>query len=253
MGYSLQKASIWKRFAAWILDGILVCILATGFAFLLSGMLEFDSYTQKVNVGYEKYESQFGISFDISYEEYQSLPEESRKYFDDAYNALIADENVMHAYNMVINLTMVIATAGILLSVLVWEFGVPLLLGNGQTVGKKVFGLCLIRNDGVRVNSFQLLARTLLGKYTVETMIPVFVLLMIYWGTAGLLGITILFILVIAQFVCFCVTRTNSAIHDLMAGTVVTDMSSQMIFRSTEELVAYQKRVAAEQAARQTY
>jgi len=49
------------------------------------------------------------------------------------------------------------------------------------------------------------------------------------------------------------VTRNNSAIHDLLAGTVVVDMSSQTIFRSTEELIAYKKRVAAERAARQVY
>lgn len=48
-------------------------------------------------------------------------------------------------------------------------------------------------------------------------------------------------------------TRTNSALHDLLAGTVVVDIGSQMVFRTTEDLIAYQKKVAAERAARQTY
>ena len=48
-------------------------------------------------------------------------------------------------------------------------------------------------------------------------------------------------------------TRTNSAIHDLLAGTVVVDKTSQTIFRTTEDLIAFKKQAAAEQAARQAY
>ena len=42
-------------------------------------------------------------------------------------------------------------------------------------------------------------------------------------------------------------------IHDLLAGTVVVDVSSQMIFRTTDDLIAYKKKIAAEQSARQVY
>lgn len=253
MVYSLQKAGIWKRIAAWILDGILVCILATGFVFLLSGLLGYDNYSRTLDEGYEKYEKQYGVSFDISYDDYEALSEDARRYFDTAYNALINDKDVMHAYNMVINLTMVMATVGILLSILVWEFIVPLFLQNGQSIGKKIFGICVIRSDGVRLNNLQLLTRALLGKFTVETMIPVFAVLMLYLGTGGLVSLVILLILLVGQLACLGITRSNAAIHDLMAGTVVVDMSSQMIFQTTEDLIAYQKQVAAEKAARQTY
>ena len=158
----------------------------------------------------------------------------------------------MYAYNMVINLTLIIVTIGILLSMLVLEFAVPLFLGNGQTLGKKMFGICLMRTDGVRINSLQLLTRTLLGKYTVETMIPVFTVLMLYLRGAAA-GIVILGALAIAQLVCLCVTRTNSALHDLMAGTVAVDKLSQQIFESKTQLIEHQKKLAAEKAARQTY
>ncbi len=253
MVFSLQKAGIWKRTAAWILDGILVCILATGFAFLLSSLLDYDGYNRTLQEGYDRYEAQYGVSFETTQEEYQALSESDRKQLDAAYEALTGDETVMHAYNMVLSLTLVMATVGILLSVLVLEFFVPLLLKNGQTVGKKVFGIGLIRSDGVAVNNLQLLTRTVLGKFTVETMIPLFALLMIYLGIGALTGLLILGAVVIGQLICLCATRTNAAIHDLMAGTVAVDMSSQMIFHTTDDLIAHQKRVAAEQAARQTY
>ena len=53
--------------------------------------------------------------------------------------------------------------------------------------------------------------------------------------------------------ICLCVSKTNALLHDQMAGTAVVDINSQRIFRSTEDLIAYQKQVAAERAARQTY
>ena len=84
-------------------------------------------------------------------------------------------------------------------------------------------------------------------------MIPVYMLLMLFWGTIDLTGTAIILALLLGQALCMGLTRNNAAIHDLLAGTVVVDMSSQTIFRSTEDLIAYQKQVAAERAARQTY
>lgn len=250
MEHALQKASLGKRIAAGILDGILICILATGFAFLLSVLLGYDGYYQTLTDGYSRYETQYGVSFDIPREELSDADREKR---DAAYKALSQDEEVIQAYNVVLNLTLVIASVAILLSVLAWEFAVPLLLHNGQTVGKKVFSLGLVRVDGVQVTNLQLMVRALLGKFAVEIMIPVFVILMVFWGISGLIGPIVLLALLVAQAICLCVSKTNALLHDQMAGTAVVDISSQRIFRSTEDLIAYQKQVAAERAARQTY
>lgn len=120
-------------------------------------------------------------------------------------------------------------------------------------MGKKIFSLCLVRNDGVKLNNMQLFTRTVLGKFTIETMLPVYILILIFWGTLGLTGTAVLFALLCAELLCVALTRTNSAIHDLLAGTVVVDITSQMIFRTTEDLIAFKKQVAADQAARKPY
>ena len=253
MVYDLQKAGLWKRIAAWMFDSILMGILAVGFAFLLSLLLGYDAHSDTLDAAYDRYEQAYGITFDITREEYLSMGQAQQDHYDAAYDALIADEEVVHAYNMVLNLTLVMITGGILLSMLVLEYAVPLWLGNGQTLGKKIFSLCVIRTDGVKMNNMQLFVRTILGKFTVETMIPVYILLMLFWGTLDLTGTLMLLALGIAQCVILAVTRTNSLIHDLLAGTAVADYSSQMIFRSTEDLIAYQKKIAAERAARQPY
>lgn len=253
MNTDLQKAGLWKRAAAWLLDAILVSILAVGIGFLLSSLLGYDSYNNTLEEAYARYEAAYGITFDISQEAYLGLSQGEREAYDAAYGALIADEDAMHAYQMVMNLTLVVLSLGMLLTLLLLEFAVPLLLGNGQTVGKKIFGLGLMHIDGIRVSRTQLFARALLGKYTIETMIPLYVLLMLFWGTMGILGGAILLILAVVQVVLVAVTRRNSAIHDLLANTVVVDLSGQWIFDSREDLLEAQKKRAAERAEKEAY
>ena len=253
MNLDLQKANMWKRISAALFDFITLGILAVGLAFLLSGLLGYDNFNNQVSAAYAEYEQQYGVSFELTQEEYQELTPEQLQRYEEAYGALIADEQAMYAYNMVIHMTLAITAISILLGYLLTEFTVPLLLGNGQTLGKKIFGICLMRTDGIQIQPALLFIRTILGKYTVETMIPVFLVMMIFFGTLGLLGTAMLAILLITQIALMCVTSTNSLIHDLLAKTVVVDMESQMIFRSSADLIAYQKRVAAEQAAKSKY
>lgn len=253
MNYELQKGGMWKRIAAWMFDFILLSVLVVGFAYLIAIAFGYDGYSNTLNEAYARYETEYGVVFDITQEAYETMNEAQRQNYDAAYAALIADQDAMFAYNMMMNLTLVITTGGLLLGMMLWEFVIPIWLGNGQTLGKKIFGLCLVRNDGVKINTMQLFVRTLLGKFTIETMIPVYMLLMLFWGTIDFTGTAVILALLLGQVLCVGMTRTNAAIHDLLAGTVVVDMSSQTIFRSTEDLIAYQKRVAAERAARQTY
>ena len=253
MVYDLQKAGLWKRIAAWMFDAILTGILAVGFALLLSTLLSYDGYSQSVEAAYAKYEQEYGVTFDVTQEDYLAMSEAERQAYDEAYQALITDDGLLYNYNMTMNLTMIITSVGILLAVLLWEFLIPLWLGNGQTLGKKIFSLCLVRNDGVKVNAMQLFTRSVLGKFTIEIMVPVCILLMLYWGITGLPGTLCLLVLGAAQMICLIVSQNNCAIHDLLAGTAVVDITSQMIFRSTEELIAFKKRVAADQANKQPY
>lgn len=246
----LQKANLWKRTAAWLFDSILVSILVVAIAFALSAALQYDRYSDGVSDAYARYETEYGVSFQVTQEEYLGWTEEKRQTYDTAYEALIADEGAMHDYNMVVNLSMVIASVSILLAVTALEFVVPLCLKNGQTLGKKIFGLCLIRTDCVQVNPLQLFTRTILGKVTIETMIPVYILLMLFWGLTDLTGTLILLALAAGQLICLAVTHQNAAIHDLLAGTAVADLPSQMIFASTEDRIEFQKKVHAEWAAR---
>lgn len=249
----LQKASVMKRVAAWLLDTILVCVLTVGFMVLLSAVFRYDSHYAALQDGYDRYEQQYGVTLQITQEQYDAMTEAQRENYDAAYSALIEDEEVVGTYNLVLSLSLVIATVSILLAVMTMEFVVPLILKNGQTVGKKAFSIGLMRVDGVRVTPLQLFVRSLLGKYTVETMIPVFILMMFFWNAMDMTGTVILAGLLVVELICVIVNPHNALIHDLMAGTVAVDISSQKIFGSTDELIEYTKRLAAERAKRQDY
>ena len=253
MDLDVQRASLWKRIAAWVFDSILVAVLAVGIGALLSAVFGYDGYSTRLDEIYAAYEAEYGVVFSVTPEEYESMTDEERQNYSTAYDALIKDEETIYVYNMVMNLSLVITTLGILLAVVALEFIVPLLFGNGQTLGKKIFGICLMRGDCVKINTMQLFVRSVLGKFTVETMIPVYVAMMIFWGAMGSTGTMILlgFLLLQAALVLF--TRERTAIHDMLAGTVAVDFSSQKIFATLDDLIEYRKKAAAEQSARQAY
>ena len=253
MIYDIQKASITKRLSAWLLDTILLLVLIAGMAGVVSGVTGYDGFNSKLENYYSSYEQEYGITFNITQEEYESLTPEKKEAYDNAYQALISNEDVLYVYNMLISLTLVIVTVSILASYLVLEFAVPIWLKNGQTVGKKVFGIGVIRTSGVRINNVCLFIRTVLGKFTVETMIPVLVFIMLMFNMVGLIGTALVFCIFAAQLALVIATPTNSLIHDKLADTVTVDLGSQLIFDTEEDLLDYKKRVSAEKAARESY
>ena len=253
MIFDLQKANMWKRISAFLFDFILLVVAVAGFAFVLSAVLGFDKHNTALNDAYAKYETEYGVVFNISQEEFIQQSEAEQQAWNDAYQALIKDQEAMYSYNMVINLTLVISTLAVLFAYLVLEFFVPLKFENGQTLGKKIFGVAVMRVDGVKVTAPLLFIRTILGKFTIETMIPVLICIMIFFNTIGIVGMLILGLILLLQIILMISTHTNSCIHDVLAKTVTVDMQSQLIFDTEEEMIAYKNKVHAERVARQTY
>ena len=251
--FDLQKANIGKRISALLCDIIILCILAVGFSFFMSWVTNYDQYNADLSASYAKYEQEFGVKFEITAEEYEAKTPEEKAQYDAAFEALSKDKDAIYNYNMVINLTLVILSVSILVSYICAEFLIPMWLGHGRTAGKKVFGLAVMRVDGVKMNNLQLFARTFVGKYAIQTMIPVYIMVMIYNNAIGIVGPIVLIGLLALNLVSFFVSKNRSGIHDVFAGTVVVDYSSQMIFATEEELIEYKKKLAAERAERSPY
>lgn len=253
MNFDIQKGSMWKRISAFLFDIILIGILAVGVAYLISLAVNYDSYSVKLEQIYDKYEQTYDINLDITEEEYNKLTPEQTEVYKQAYEALNADTEALGVYTVVVNLTILICSLSLLVAYIILEFILPIVFKNGQTLGKKIFGLAVMRADGVKISPLILFVRTILGKYTVETMIPVMILLMIFFNSLGLLGTIILALILLLQIIVITVTKNNSLIHDLLAQTVVVDMSSQRIFGSKDEMINYQKELAQIEAQNKQY
>ena len=253
MIYDLQRASMWKRISAWLLDAILLCIIATLMAFVLAAVTNYDGYSEQLDARYTYFEEQYGVSRSLTQDQVDAMSDEERANLTAASDAIAADEEALYAYNMRLQLIIIMTSFGILLGYVVLEFAVPMVLGNGQTIGKKVFSLGVMQQNGVRVNGVCMFIRTVLGKYAIETMIPVMMVLMLFFCTIGTVGWIIVGAIGIVQVALLITTRERCMIHDKLANTVTVDLPSQMIFKTQEDLIAYKEKVAAEKAANQVY
>ena len=249
MIYDLQRASMWKRVSAFLFDAILLGIVAVLFGFVLSNLTGYDNYNRALDGAYARYGEEYGVNFQLSLSEYDAMTAQQRETLNTAYAALGADKEAMHAYGMVISLTLLITSLGILLGFVLMELAIPLKLGNGQTLGKKIFGIGLMQQDGVKVNGRVMFVRTILGKYTIETMVPVLILLMIWFGILGLVGTLVLAGILLVQAGMLLFTRKRLLIHDALACTVAVDVASQLIFPDRETMIAYKEKIHAEKAA----
>jgi len=253
MTFDLQKASVWKRASAFLFDIILLSILVVLFAFLLSWVTGYDGYSETYYAKLTECEKTYGTSFGYTEEQFHELSNEEQNSYMNAYNALVEDGDAMYAYRMMVNLIMLITSISVFLGYLVLEFILPIVFKEGRTLGKKIFGIAVMRTNGVRMNKISLFIRTFLGKYAIETMIPVLIVTMVLFNSIGIMGPIVVGLIFILEAILMIATKTNSMIHDLLADTVVVDYASQMIYESEEALIDAKRKAAYEKATKANY
>lgn len=249
----IQRASIAKRISAGLLDVIAVSIIATLCAWLISLAVDYDGWNKKLEDSYSRYESQYGVTFRITEEEYNNKSSSDKENYDNAYKALVEDSEAMKAYSMVTNLMILTVSLGLFIAVLIWEFIVPLFLKDGRTVGSLIFGIAVMRSNGVRISHISLFIRAILGKYAIETMISVYIIMMIFMNTIGIVGPLVICGILLMQLILIISTKNNQLIHCILSDTVVVDYGSQRIFDSQEDLLEHKKREARDRAERNPY
>ena len=239
--------------SAYLFDIIILAIVSIGAASALSAAFGYDGYSEKMTQYYEQYEEQYGVDFDISAEDFEKLTEEEKNKYHEADDAMNNDGEVIKAYRMMFNLSILIVSLGLFIGFFILEFIIPAFLGNGQTLGKKIFGVAVMRTNSVKITTPILFIRAILGKYTIETMVPAFLLFMIFFGVLGFVGMLVIFAILLLNLILVFATRTSSTIHDLLSDSVVVDMASQRIFDSYDSMIEYKKKLHAEAVAKEDY
>jgi uncharacterized RDD family membrane protein YckC len=251
MEYDFQRASFMKRLPAWLLDIILLITVTTGFLLAWSYVFDTTPHIEELSGIIEQYEEQYGGQLSISVEDYEKMTDEEKleaeKISQQIDQALNENPQALKLLERIASSLFAMVSLSILCAYIILEFLIPLWLKNGQTLGKKCFGVALMRKDGVKVTPFMMFVRTILGKSTIETMIPVMLFIMVLLGAGGLmllLGVGLL----LAQVIVPVATRNKTAIHDMMACTVAVDLASQMIFDSVEDMEAYNAELHVDKA-----
>jgi uncharacterized RDD family membrane protein YckC len=250
MSFSIQKANFWKRFSAWLVDSVLVFFLALALFIPLMDIPQVSALTNELSTIQTTYkeeiEAQYSIELDIPEKEYEALSPNDKAQYDTASAALNerlnADSNFMELRSDRLSVMFTIACSTVFVGILLAHFVLPLILKNGQTLGKKTFGIAVIRTNGVKISPAQLFIRSMVGLFAIETMAVVFLLSIVPVGTVAAILVQALQIGVMIK------TPHNGSIHDLLADTAVVEFISQRIFETEEERVEYIARLEREAA-----
>ena len=191
----------------------------------------------------------------ITEETYKKLSDEGREAYNQARKAYIekSGKDLMQDYGELTGLLYVMLSLGLFFATLIIEFIVPLILKNGQTLGKKVFGVGVILITGVKISPIALFVRAMLGKYAIETMVPVSLAFIFFLLAPSGTILLVLIAIAILQIVLIIATKNNSLIHDVISSTVTVDMSTQMIFATYDDLLTYKQDVAKREADKKPY
>ncbi len=239
MTLSLQKAGLWKRISAFLFDIILTVTLAVGLSVVASAIFGYNGQAAKLEARYTYFETEYGVQFDLSEEEQEKLTEEQKLRLEEASEAFMKDAEVLQIYNTLFYMTLAIISVSAFVAILIWQFFIPLIFGYGQTLGKKIFGIAVIRTNFTKAANPVLFIRAMIGMFAIETMFPLLMFIMMAFGLLGTVGLITLLLFVGLEVFVMIKTNTNSTIHDLLCDTVVIDFASQMIFDTDEDRERY--------------
>ena len=256
MIYDLQKASFWKRASAFLFDLVIMIVVVVGIASLMSMAMKYELHYSNMeherDVEKQKIESEYGCELDLSVG-YSQMSEQQKEMYEKLDNAISENDTFQAAAFLLLNYSLVICLVSTFAAYAILEFAVPMIFGNGQTLGKKLFSIGVIRTNTVKASRLVLFVRMLFGKFTIETVLPLFVLIMMFFGIIGIVGPVVILGLVLLEVVAMLATRTRSALHDLIADCCVVDLSTQMVFESEQALLDYKKKIHEENVANSPY
>lgn len=153
-------------------------------------------------------------------------------FFAAAYSAAVSDLNLQPAYltlaTQLSNYFVWELAISIALSLLIFFLLIPMLLKDGKTIGKQIFGLSLVNKLGYKVTKLQILFRFLS-----------FAIIEVFGSFYTMMG-TILISYTMMVF-----GKKSMSIHDFLASTRVIDGKHSVWFKNADEAAKYQAEVDA--------
>ncbi|MCQ2743013.1 MAG: RDD family protein [Bacilli bacterium] len=107
-----------------------------------------------------------------------------------------------------------------------WYMVLPMILGDGVTIGKKITGLCLCNSYGFKIKRPQLILRS----------IPMAIfMLIVFFFFGNVYGVMAVSGMMLVSYLMSIFTPDHKALHDYMAMTMVLDAKESVFFKDAEE------------------
>ena len=218
-----RMAHFARRIGAAIVDIFITFLIGIVIGIFLCRLFGFRKYYDVYEQDIHRFEEQYNVVFDVSAEEFDSYSEEDIEKYHIAYDALANEETASSHYTNLVKTVVFGFAMGVFFGFVITDFCIPLLLKNGRTLGKKLFYLCVVSEDGNPVTALKLLNRAVIGKYVVETMLPAYIIIMVAFQVFNaavclILGIALLIFQIVLFF-----GKKPRLLHDIFAKTLAVD------------------------------
>ena len=229
--YTPRHASLIKRAASFLLDIILLAIVFVGFLLLFAYLFDYDSTNKALNKMYLDY----GVMIPKDATEKLEFCDITQQSCIDAATALENDPMFKQLFVLRQRFLIVGPIGSFLLSLLIFNFILPLIFKNGQSIGKKLFAIGYVSKSEIRIKPIQLFIKFLFGDFIIDSVMTIIGLYYILWGN-GYAGLILIFVVVIGNIACFALTKERTFLPDALANMFPIDMQEQMLFDTIEEL-----------------
>ena len=135
---------------------------------------------------------------------------------------------------------LVIITIGIITSLLIYEFILPLIFKHGRTIGMRFFDVGYVTDEGIEPSPRAIFVRFLFGRCIIEGLIPALSFVLLVLGSLGaqfgLLGVIFFAIELLLNIYMLVFTPNKRGIHDYISRLIPCDNSCQIYCKTIEEL-----------------
>ena len=249
----LQKAPYAKRMFAFLADFVIAAMLTVGMYLLLANVLDTDGYLNRYNEICAEYEERYGVDYSTDEEAYSKMTDEEKAHYKEAVDAMNADEEANKAITGYFTLTLVILSAGVFGSVILLEFVIPVILKDGRSLGKRLFGLGVMRTGFTRASAPIIFVRNVIGKGVMEFILPALTFISVITGVTGVFGWVLIAVFAAGEVFSLVKLGPGRFLHDVIADTVAVDWGSQMIFESEEQRDEYIDKLKQQKKEEETY
>ena len=239
--YTIIKASFFKRTAALIFDLIIGFVLFVGVENLIMHPIVNAAYQyDELDHQFEDKLVEYGVGYydsktnEFKFVQFETI--EERNAHMDEFNK---DKEAVAIRTKLDSINLLKVTMDFMVSEFLVFCLMPLILKNGQTLGKKLMKLALVSTNEVKVKGWNVFARWAVGIFAFETMINL-----------AFVAFFIIPLPLIVSIIMAAVSRKGMALHDYIGGTIVVDLNNTVILDSVEER---RKRILEEKEAYATH